>query len=231
MVVVDITIARHGQTMANAKGLLQGALIDCDLNDHGIQQAQLLAKRLKDEPFDWIIASELVRAVHTAQIAAEYHEVVPLTKDKRLGEVSWGDFDGTSIKECNPTRLKVINRWANGDFDAKLSNGESAGECRMRITEAFNDILKEAAAKGYKSILVCLHGRIMRVILATLVEKDLTKMDLNHHTNCAYYKIQVDVDTEVLARDGVDGLAFRYILKDVRDHLKPAASNDKSSKI
>ncbi|KAJ2398854.1 hypothetical protein GGI23_002998 [Coemansia sp. RSA 2559] len=226
MAVVDIIIARHGQTQANAKRLLQGGLVDCDLNKRGIQQAQQLAERLRDEPLDWIIASKLVRAAHTAQIVSEYHEGVPLTKDQRLGEVSWGDLDGTSLSECQPIRTKVIDQWRNGNFGAKFPGGESAEECRKRITESFTDILKEAAEKGYKNILMCLHGRIMRVILASLVEKDLTKMELTRHTNCAYYQIQVVVDAEVLAREGVDGLAFKYILKDVRDHLKPVESNE-----
>ncbi|KAJ2086952.1 hypothetical protein IW138_005299 [Coemansia sp. RSA 986] len=219
MVVVDIIIARHGQTKANANRLLQGGLIDCDLNKRGIQQAQRLAEHLRDEAFDWIIASKLVRAVHTAQIVAAYHEGVPLAKDKRLGEVSWGDLDGTKLSECQPIRAKVIEQWRTGKFEAKFPGGESAEECRVRITESFTEILKEAVAKDYKRLLMCLHGRIMRVIMASLVEKDLTKMELTRHTNCAYYQIQVDVDSEVLATSGVDGLVFKYIRKDVRDHL------------
>ncbi|KAJ1728740.1 hypothetical protein LPJ72_005323 [Coemansia sp. Benny D160-2] len=226
MVVIDITIARHGQTKLNANRMLQGGRVDCDLNNRGVQQAQQLADRMRNERFDWMISSTLVRAVHTAQIVGVFHAGVPATQDARLGEVSWGDLDGTSLRDCQPVRSKVIEEWRSGNFGAKAPDGESAEESRARITAAFTDILNEAVARQYTSIFMCLHGRIMRVILASLVEKDLTRMEETRHANCAYYQVQVDVDPEVLAKSGVGALAFKYISVDVRDHLKPLHSEE-----
>ncbi|KAJ1794024.1 hypothetical protein LPJ59_004623, partial [Coemansia sp. RSA 2399] len=54
----------------------------------------------------------------------------------------------------------------------------------------------------------------------SLVDKELVDMDKYRTTNCGYFHFQVDVDLEVLASKGVDGLVFKHICKDIRDHLK-----------
>ncbi|KAI9503784.1 histidine phosphatase superfamily, partial [Coemansia spiralis] len=178
-----IILARHGQTRANAKRMLQGGLIDCDLDERGKQQAMMLAEGMRDYHIDWIITSNLIRSIHTAQTVAQYHPGVPFTKDARLNEVSWGELDGTSIKACQHVRTTVIGEWIEGNFDAKFPSGESAGECSARVKSAFRDILEAAVERNHTNLFLCLHGRITRVILASLIDKDLREMEKYKHTN------------------------------------------------
>ncbi|KAJ1729811.1 hypothetical protein LPJ61_003339 [Coemansia biformis] len=218
MAVVDIILARHGQTPVNAEGRLQGSRLNPPLNERGERQAKALADALKDEEMDWIVTSALERAIQTGNIAAEHHSAAPLTSDARLNELSWGELDGAKFSEANAVLSDIVGRWNRGDCDAKVPGGESASDAQARILAAFADILQMARERGHRKVLVCLHGRIMRVILAALVDKDLRAMDKYPHTNCCFYHIRAELGD---AQADIDParLPFVTVRLNVRGHL------------
>ncbi|ORX69481.1 phosphoglycerate mutase-like protein, partial [Linderina pennispora] len=190
-------LARHGQTAANAASVLQGSSLNGELNERGLRQAEALAQGLKDTPIDRIYASGLRRAIQTAEKCQVLHPTAPLTKDARLNEISWGIVDGTDFKKAKPIMTPVTEQWKAGDFDARIENGESAQECQDRIVLAVIDILNESVEKGHRNVLLCLHGRLLRVIMATLVSRDLRTMSDFPHTNCSYHEVSVEVNSSV----------------------------------
>ncbi|KAJ1860022.1 hypothetical protein LPJ73_001567 [Coemansia sp. RSA 2703] len=219
MVKIDLILARHGETSANAQGIMQGSLVNLPLNDLGRRQASALAEGMKDRNVDWIVTSKLDRAIETARYVAKYHSSAPLTCDERLNEISWGEADGKDIKTVDPIVKPVTQGWVSGDFDAKILGGESANECKERILAAFGDILNEARKNKHKDVVVCIHGRIMRVIMAVLVDKDLRTMERFTHANCCYHHIQVEVDDDEQIMPDPWTLKFEVVRIDVRDHL------------
>ncbi|KAJ2498413.1 hypothetical protein GGH96_004328 [Coemansia sp. RSA 1972] len=219
MTKLDIYLARHGQTAANAAGILQGSSINPPLNELGRCQANALAIAMKDEKLDWIVTSGLDRAIETANTVAKYHENTPFLSDSRLNEISWGEQDGVKMSEAKIVVDKVSHGWMNGDFDAKIMGGESANEAKARILGAFTDILNVARERNYRKVIVCIHGRIMRVIMGTLVSKDLSKMHHFPHTNCCYHQIRVELDDGTESAVDPEQLTFEPIRIDVRDHL------------
>ena len=60
-------IVRHGETVWNAEGRIQGHS-DTKLSDHGVLQAQAVARRLADATIDAAYSSDLARASETANI-------------------------------------------------------------------------------------------------------------------------------------------------------------------
>ena len=62
--LMQLVITRHGESVANAQGILQGHS-EHPLSELGRQQAQELSKRLieKGFSFDLVYSSDLVRAV------------------------------------------------------------------------------------------------------------------------------------------------------------------------
>lgn len=62
-------IVRHGETLWNVKGLLQG-IKDSALTPTGEKQARELAAELESVNFDVIFSSDLLRARRTAEIIA-----------------------------------------------------------------------------------------------------------------------------------------------------------------
>ncbi|KAJ2693186.1 hypothetical protein H4R19_006042 [Coemansia spiralis] len=214
---LDIILARHGQTAANREGRLQGSSLNPPLNETGERQAEALAVALQDAQLDWIVTSGMERAIQTGNLARQYHSAAPLTSDGRLNEISWGELDGVKFGEARTGLKAVVGRWNQGDGDAKVPGGESANEARARIRAAFADILQVAAERGYSKVLVCLHGRLMRVILAALVDKDLRAMERYNHANCCFYQIRTELG-DAQAADP-DSLEFTVVRADVRDHL------------
>lgn len=62
----SVYIVRHGQTEENKQKIIQGHL-DTVLNSEGERQADLVAKALKEIPFDVCYSSDLQRATDTAK--------------------------------------------------------------------------------------------------------------------------------------------------------------------
>lgn len=91
-------LTRHGETIENAKDIIQGHLPG-QLSDTGKEQARRLADRLKDEQFDIIYASDLARVIDTVEMIAKYHEGTELCLDKALRERNFGDQQGKTKEE------------------------------------------------------------------------------------------------------------------------------------
>lgn len=70
-----IYFVRHGETAENAGGVVQGQT-DVPLNENGLIQARLVGERLKNEPFDVILSSDLQRAAITARSIANGREII-----------------------------------------------------------------------------------------------------------------------------------------------------------
>ena len=85
-------IIRHGQSEANAKGILQGSQIDTPLTELGRSQAQVTLSKLGTDNFDAIYASPLLRAAQTATIIGGSDKTI--TFDPRLKEYDYGTWDG-----------------------------------------------------------------------------------------------------------------------------------------
>lgn len=92
-----IFLVRHGETVDNARQIMQGQTQGC-LNDKGRQQARLVAERLASEPLDAVVASDLRRAIQTAELLAEPHHLLVVTTPL-LRERDWGGFTGRYIPD------------------------------------------------------------------------------------------------------------------------------------
>ena len=95
--MTTLYLTRHGETVDNARQLMQGQT-QGELNDTGIQQARELAQRLSDLPIDAFVSSDLKRAVDTCRILAEPHSKDIFTTPL-LRERDWGSFTGLYIPD------------------------------------------------------------------------------------------------------------------------------------
>lgn len=92
-----IFLVRHGETIDNARQIMQGQTQGC-LNERGREQARQVAQRLADEAFDAVVASDLRRAIQTAEIIAAPHGL-PVSTTPLLRERDWGSFTGRFIPD------------------------------------------------------------------------------------------------------------------------------------
>ena len=92
-----ILLVRHGETIDNARQIMQGQTHG-ELNERGRDQAQQVAQRLASERVDAVVASDLHRAIQTAEIIAAPHGL-PVMTTELLRERDWGSFTGRFIPE------------------------------------------------------------------------------------------------------------------------------------
>jgi len=184
----SLYIIRHGQTDLNLKGIVQGRGVDAPLNDMGQMQAEAFYARYKGEQFDKIYTSTLLRTHQT--VASFLRAGLPTEQLSGLDEIGWGIYEG---KEQTPEVMDgfsdLITRWRNGELDICVEGGETPNQLAMRQREALNHILSK---KNEEKILICMHGRAMRVFLSVLLDRNIALMDDFPHTNTALYRVHYD---------------------------------------
>jgi probable phosphoglycerate mutase len=94
-----VIAVRHGETVWNAELRMQGQL-DTNLSAQGRWQAGRVAAALAGEGLDAVIASDLSRALDTAQAIADRAGLAVAT-DPGLRERSFGVFEGYSYAEID----------------------------------------------------------------------------------------------------------------------------------
>lgn len=176
-------IIRHGETDLNLNKIVQGRGVDADLNDTGRQQAEAFYQCYKDVPFDKIYTSKLKR---THQTVAKFIEKgLPWEQLAGLDEVAWGNYEGQKHSPALDVSFQaLVKSWATGNYDAKAEGGESPNEVHGRQVEAMNHIL---AHTEEKTVLICMHGRALRLLLCGLMKETFNHMDDFPHQNTSLY--------------------------------------------
>lgn len=149
---------RHGVTEWNLLGKIQGAT-DTPLSEEGLYQAGLLAERLAGESKRWdgVATSDLQRAATTGQVIAD-RLGVPLLKDARLRERSFGIAEGTTLQER-------LDRW--GEEWRSLVPDQETNASLIERGQAFVEEL--VATRPGESWLVVTHGSFLATIIPSLI--------------------------------------------------------------
>ena len=146
-----ILLVRHGETVDNACQIMQGQT-QGELNERGREQARQVAERLATDPVDVIIASDLRRAIQTAEIIAAPHSLSVVTTPL-LRERDWGGFTGRYIPEL---RGEV---WPD-DIESE----------EALLTRARQLLLHLTATDPGKRVVAVGHGIINKAILAVYAQ-------------------------------------------------------------
>lgn len=147
---------RHGETAWNVDTRIQGQL-DVPLNDTGRWQAQRLALALADERIDALYASDLLRAMQTAQTLAATSRCA-IIADAGLRERGFGKFEGLTFREVAERWPEQSERWRRRDPDFGPEGGEVLRDFYARCVRT---ITRLAAAHPGQAIAVVAHGGVM----------------------------------------------------------------------
>ena len=149
--MTTILLVRHGETVDNARQIMQGQT-QGDLNEKGREQARQVAERLSAEPVDAVVASDLRRAIQTAEIIAAPHNLVVKTTEL-LRERDWGSFTGRYIPDLRG------ETWPD-DIESEEALLHRALAFLQYITTTYPD--KRVVAVG--------HGIVNKAILAVYAQ-------------------------------------------------------------
>jgi len=181
-----IYLTRHGQTDYNKRGVVQGSGIDADLNAHGRKQAEAFYQQYQHHPFDKLYVSKLKR---TSQSMAQFiaSELV-YEQLEELNEISWGNREGEAFNATNDQYyFDMINKWRWGQTDFAIDGGESPEQVAHRLKKGMKKIMANAHEK---EVLICMHGRALRILLTVLLNYPLTAMDMFEHQNLCLYELE-----------------------------------------
>lgn len=170
-----ILLARHGETPWNAEGRYQGQR-DIPLSPVGERQARLLGERLADAPITRAVASPLVRARRTAELALGEGRAPQLALDAGLAEIGHGDWEGllaSEIRERDPARLQA---WRDAP-ESVLMPGEGGESLRMVLDRAWPAFERACTGLGDEdTLLVVAHDAVNRVLLCRLMGLPLSRL-------------------------------------------------------
>jgi probable phosphoglycerate mutase len=156
-----LIFVRHGEAEGNLKRLFHG-WTDSELTLKGNQQAQAVAKRLKDEPIDIIYSSPLKRAYRTAQNIAEEKNISDIKVIDGLKEIHGGLWENVKWADL-PVKWPVeYDEWENKPHLHCMPMGESIKDAFNRTLSIILKIIEEN--KG-KNICVVTHGTVLRSLV------------------------------------------------------------------
>ncbi len=178
-----IYLIRHGQTDLNLQGIVQGSGVDSSLNETGRWQADKFFQAYQHVKFDKIYTSALQRSVQSVQPFIDLG--IPFEQHAGLNEICWGHREGTRITpEEDAYYYEMLERWNQGETHLPIEGGESPEQVAERQKPVMELILSRPEEQ---TILICMHGRAMRVLLAWLLHYPLYQMDrFTHHNLCLY---------------------------------------------
>lgn len=161
-------IARHGETVFNAAGRMQGDAPHTPLTRAGFAQADemgaLLRARLGPKPALVLWASPSGRALQTLAVIAEHlaldwHQA---RTDARLREIDIGGWSGRLYAEIAAEAGPILDLDA-GLFTCRPPGGETYDEVAARLRAWLDDTETEAGDR-----LVVMHGMSSRVLRGLL---------------------------------------------------------------
>ena len=158
-------LVRHGQSLSNSEGRVQGRA-DVPLSPLGVRQAAALADwcRRCAADVEEIWSSPLDRARATAApIAAALG--LPLQVAPDLAELHAGIFQGHLWEDLETRFPAEVARWRSGDADYAIPGGES----RAALADRGRAALEALAGRSARGMIVVAHGGLLTAALGLLL--------------------------------------------------------------
>jgi probable phosphoglycerate mutase len=154
----QLVLLRHGATGWSASGKHTGRT-DVPLSSLGEQQAARVANLIADRNFTLVLASPLVRAQETAQLAGLTH----IKTDANLVEWDYGGYEGLTTKQIRAIQ-PGWSLWRDGvPAHSDGQPGESAADVGVRADRVIARVLP---VLGRGDVALVSHGHFLRVLAA-----------------------------------------------------------------
>lgn len=189
---VNIYFVRHGETLLNTLGKMQG-WIDSPLTMKGIENAEKLGEKLSEVPFSYIAASDAKRARQSAGYIMQKNmefdgKVIP---DPRFREWGYGSLEAAAESEF----LDLMRMEFEGEVSFQLLNSDLPKVCaaikkhdRTGFTEEFSrieerlktgidDIISHTGSeKEIRNALVVTHAFLIKTLIYLFAPEQLSEI-------------------------------------------------------
>ena len=205
---VTFYIARHGRTILNTLGRVQG-WSDSTLTEEGVEVAKYLGIGLQDVKFTSVYCSDLRRTRQTAQTILQYQgqKELPIIEKEGFREVCFGSYE-SNFNDTMWREAALYLQYTNGEdlirdiFDAtkevtyeqvvntvkildQLGIAENFEEVEKRGQGTLLEIAEAEIEEGKEhNILVVSHGMCIMLMLQNLGGRELLKDNLDNASVC-----------------------------------------------
>lgn len=165
--MASVYLVRHGESEWNVRRLTQGQTSHPPLTGVGREQARVATEIIstdlayRQERLEWLVTSDLARAVETARIISDSLGVLA-HPDPRLREQGLGRLEGRGYDET----WAVADQHDWSDPTVPVAGGESAAALHTRIGAVLGELVP-----GRTTALVS-HGDAIRAALAQIAGMD-----------------------------------------------------------
>jgi len=196
-----IYLFRHGQTTYNRDEKFTG-WDNPPLTKLGLQQAQIIAEKLKDKRFSIAYHTSLIRSKNTLEEVLKFHpECTRILEDNRMIERNYGKLNGTTHQQfIEDMGKKLYELEVEGDLIHELSTegkreveqflgeqkynlihrgyhipppeGESFSMVEIRVQSFINDLLP-LMKKERVSVALSAHGNSIRLFRKIMERADI----------------------------------------------------------
>lgn len=188
--MVEIILIRHGLTLWNLEGRIQG-ISNTELAPEGLRQAKLLAEKFPCDKVDAIYSSDLSRAKITAQFLADKFNL-PVQTTTAFREVDFGEWDGKSfsdLEKFDADRLKIFHTQPD---KLKLDGAETFQQAQSRAMNRLKQVIDAHENGGENHVVIAAHGSINRLMLCAILEIPIKNIWRLNQFNTAVNIFRVD---------------------------------------
>ncbi len=206
-----LVLIRHGQTAWNKSGKYQGQS-DVALSEEGLEQARCLAEHFPVEKLDAVYASDLSRAMVTAETVAQKFglEVRP---EPAFRELSFGKWEGLTYAEIVAGWPEAMANFLTHPDIMEIPQGESFSQVQQRAMARLKEIVAEHEPHDH-TVGIFAHGAVLRTILTGIMQMPLSQVWTLSQYNTAVNIVRFDEgrptvellnSTAHLAMEGLSG--------------------------
>lgn len=187
--MTKVIFIRHGQTEWNVTGRYQGQS-DVQLSEEGRQQAVKLAENFPVGKVDAIYASDLQRAMVTAETIAKKFDL-KVQAEPAFRELSFGDWEGLTYQQ-------IVDKWEDAMANflqhpdiLEIPGGESFPQVQKRAVKRLDELIQKHDGQ---TIVVVAHGAVLRTMLTAALHMPLQYLWSIRQFNTAVNIVRYDAD-------------------------------------
>lgn len=149
-------LMRHGETNTNRNHIWQGSQ-DIPLNENGREQAREVARIVREINPEYVITSNLSRAIETGELAAHLVKDARFIIDPDLRERNCGEAEGLTTEEISK-RYGISMTMTSRELD-NVPGAEPYEDFARRVISTLEKIYNRY---GETKILLVSHGGVIR---------------------------------------------------------------------
>ena len=184
-----VVLIRHGQTEWNKFGKYQGQS-DVALSEEGLEQAICLADNFPLERLDAVYASDLKRAMVTAETVAERFGL-QVRPEEAFREISFGDWEGLTYEEIVSGWPEAMKNFLLHPDIMEIPHGETFPRVRERAMKRLGEVVAEHEPHNH-TIGIFAHGAVLRTMLTAIMQMPLSQVWTLSQYNTAVNIVRFD---------------------------------------